>query len=91
MDTEIIYKVNNNTPENQGIFFQPYVIPVSIKEHVIYSRWKSGGTNRGYEDRFENKPPDDRHEILDVILGEVFPEISLLQYKRLQKLWKNCH
>jgi hypothetical protein len=47
MTKEEIVEINNKCPYNQGIFFQPSMIPVHIKEHVIYSRYETGRYSGG--------------------------------------------
>jgi len=95
MTSEQIKKVNSLAPtewqENeQGIFTQPAHIPVYIKEPVIYMRWVSSGYSGGscWDDSnpeyFENDKP--KFEVLDLVLKEIAPNITYLQYKDIEKL-----
>lgn len=40
---EQIEAINKECPYNQGVFREPYGIPVKIKEPVIYCRYEIGG------------------------------------------------
>ncbi len=89
-----IDKINNDCPYGQGVFFQPNMIPVDVKELVIYSRYETGGYRDGncYGDRpnsYQNEAPDDRFKVLDLVLKELLPNISYLQYKQIDALIKN--
>ena len=48
MTKEEIIEINSKCPDNQGIFVQPSMIPVDIKEPVIYCRYETGGVFGGY-------------------------------------------
>jgi len=91
MDEDLIRKINLKCPYGQGIFFQPNGVPTSINEHVIYSQYvksgKSGGSCWGTEPEwFYNEPPKDHMKVLDIVLEEVCPNITFLQYKKLSGL-----
>ena len=47
MTKEEIKEINDKCPYNQGIFVEPSMIPVHIKEPVIYCRYKTGGYSGG--------------------------------------------
>lgn len=87
-----IKEINSMCPEDQGVFFQPWGIPTSIKEHVIYQRFLTGGMTGGsyHENSFlhsftndESKPP---FRVLDLVLKELKPELTYLQYKDVERL-----
>ena len=87
-----IDEINSKCPSDQGVFMQPYGIPVDIKELVVYTRYKTGGT-RGYSyhDDSENEEyatpePANKWEVLDIVLEELCPNISYLQYRKIIKL-----
>jgi len=88
---EQIDQINEKCPYNQGIFTEPYAIPHIIKEPVIYMRWELGGYSGGscWNDneptRYsgEVKP---NFEVLDIVLKELSPNITYLQYKDIEKL-----
>ena len=78
--------INKKCPYDQGIFRQPYGIPVSIKEPVIYCRYETGG----WEPRpYEKEPPKDRMKVLELVLMELKPNISFLQYRLIEGLIHN--
>lgn len=88
---EDIAKINENCPEDQGIFLQPSMIPVSIKELVIYGRYRTcettGGSCWGGELHGETfGVPANWFQVLDMVLEKLSPEITYLQYKKIAKL-----
>jgi hypothetical protein len=56
MTEELIKKINSKAPYEQGIFKQPWGIPVTIKDYVIYTRYGTGGYSGGscYGDKAES-------------------------------------
>ena len=91
MNKELIEKINKQCPYQQGIFFQPFGVPDSIQEHVIYSSYNSGGMSGGscWGDTpiaYTETIPKDRMKVLDIVLTEFAPNISYLQYKRVEAL-----
>jgi hypothetical protein len=86
---EIIEKVNKESPDNQGIFTEPYCIPTHIKEPVIYSRYEIGGYSGGscWDDSdprpYTSEPPANKMEVLEILLKYVKPDISFLQFRQL--------
>lgn len=78
----------------QGIYKQPYGIPTNIKGYVIYMRWETGGkTGGGYHEdsclrtyTSDNKKP--KFKVLDLVLQELMPSISFLQYREIEELIK---
>lgn len=90
---EQINRVNSQCPYDQGVFFQPYGIPVGVNEHVIYMRWESHGYSGGncWDDSdpepYENEKPE--FKVLDLVLAELKPDISYLNYKKVQNLIKS--
>lgn len=88
---EQISAINNKCPYNQGVFVEPYGIPTSIKEPVIYCRYDVGGYRGGscWGDRAEsyyNEAPKDKMKVLEIVLTELCPNISYLQYKQIESL-----
>lgn len=95
MTKEQIKKVNLEAPNNwgeneQGVFVEPNYIPVHIKEPVIYMRWLSGGWSGGSCWDDSNPQPFERNkpnfEVLDLVLKEIAPNVTYLQYKDIEKL-----
>lgn len=89
---EFIKEINKEAPYDQGIFKEGYGIPIHIKEPCIYSRWETGGYTGGNcwgdeAHRYDNDIPKDKHEILDLILSKLRPDITALQLKNAHKLW----
>lgn len=95
MTKEEIKEINDKCPYNQGIFVQPSMIPVDIKEPVIYCRYETGGVSGGScwdssnPQRYVNEPPEDRFKVLDLVLEKLKPNITYLQYKKIEKMVKN--
>jgi hypothetical protein len=94
MKQELIEKINKQCPYNQGIFTEPYCIPVQIKEPVVYMRYETGGTSGGSCWSDSNPVPYSKtnvpeFEVLDLVVQELCPNISYLQYKQINKLKKN--
>jgi len=85
--------INSNCPDSeQGVYFQPFGIPVSIKEHVIYMRHKTGGMEGGgYGEKSIAKPytsdePEPKFKVLDLVLDTLMPKLTYLQYREVQDL-----
>jgi hypothetical protein len=95
---EQIDKINSLAPSvyarhEEGIFYQPSGIPVDIKEYVIYSRFLKSGEDGGscwghMPEPFENEEPKNRMEVLDLVLKEICPNITFMQYKGIDNLIK---
>ena len=92
MNAELIKEINEKCPYNQGIFKEPYAIPVHIKEPVIYCRYETGGYSGGscWDDSnpeyYSEDVPKDRFKVLDLVLEVLFPDIKYLQYKQIEEL-----
>lgn len=75
---------------NEGIFTEPNYIPVHIKEPVIYLRWISsgyrGGSCWGDEAVYFGGDPEPDFKILDLVLEKIKPNISYLEYKKIEKI-----
>lgn len=89
MTKEEIKEINDKCPSNQGIFVEPSMIPVHIKEPVIYSRYCVGGYGGGncYDDDAEpytEEPPKDRFKVLELVLEKLKPSITFFQYKKIE-------
>lgn len=97
MNQEIIDKINEKCSVagisyEQGIFVQPNYVPHDIKEPVIYSWYETGGVRGGScwdssnPQRYIEDIPKNHMQVLDMVLEEVCPNISYLQYKKIQNL-----
>jgi len=96
LSKEQIEKINLAAPNDwqmseQGIFTEPYGIPVNIKEPVIYCRYTAGGYSGGscYGDDarfFERGVPANRMKVLELVIKELKPDITFFQYKELEEL-----
>ena len=97
-----IKKINELAPNEwetneQGVFMQPYGVPIHIKEHVVYMRWKTGGVSGGScwdnsnPQRYEQEGGEPNFKVLDLVLNELLPTISYLQYKEISKLIHTNH
>jgi len=91
---EKIVEINSKCPEDQGVFTEPWGIRCSIKEPVIYQRWLTGGMCGGgyHEDSylrpFKNYESKPAFTALDLVLQELKPNITYLQYKEVERLLK---
>ncbi len=93
MEKELIKKINSNCPSDQGIFQEGFMIPNNIKELCVYTKYSTGGMKGGtcWGDRPEYiniEPPKNRYKVLDIILQELKPNISYLEYKGIDELWQ---
>ena len=76
----------------QGIYTEPYGILHTIKEPVIYMRWKTGGVSGGScwdssnPKSYVNDKEKPNFEVLDLVLSELMPTITYLQFKEIEKL-----
>ena len=91
LSKEQIERINKNAPYNQGVFFQPYGIPVDVKEPVIYCRYETGGYTGGScfggtPRPYSEEPPKDRMRVLDLVLAELCPSVSFLKFREIERL-----
>lgn len=85
-----IEEINAACPSDQGVFSEPYGIPVDVKDPVIYMRWEAGGWTGGsyldgerYRKTPDNKP---KFRVLDMVLKRLKPDISFLEYREIEDL-----
>lgn len=94
---EQIEKINKLAPNEyqtneQGIFTEPYGIPVHIKEPVIYCRYENGGVTGGscWGDsdprHYTKDAPKDKMKVLDLVLKELKPDLTFLQFREIEGL-----
>jgi hypothetical protein len=87
-----IKKINGECPYDQGVFVEPYGVPVHIKEPVIYCRYSTGGYSGGscWDDSdpqpYSEPVPKDRMKVLELVLKELKPNISYLDFKMISGL-----
>lgn len=85
-----IKEINDACPSEQGVFKEPYGIPVSIKQHVVYMRWTTGGVDGGScwgtEHYNKNSEPKPKFKVLDLVLKKLKPDISFLQFREIEEL-----
>ncbi len=96
MEKELIERVNHLAYEKmgdteQGVYVEPYGIPVHIKEPVVYMRWETGGMRGGsyHPDAYAHPYKTDvepKFQILDIVLKELKPNISFLQFREIEGL-----
>lgn len=83
---------SDNYNANQGVYFQPNGVPVRIKELVIYTRYETGGVSGGScwdssDPRpYTEEPPKNKFKVLDMVLKELMPNITYLQFKEIDSL-----
>ena len=87
----LIEEVNSECPYGQGIFFQPYGIPVNVKEHVLVSSYTTSGIRGGScwgtkHEHYQNEKPNDHMIVLEKYLTKVFPDCKYLQFKEIERL-----
>lgn len=87
-----IKEINDKCPCDQGIFSEPYGIPVHIKEKVIYGRFETGGYSGGscWNDSeptpYREEPPKDRFKVLDLVLQVLRPNTTFLEFRMISGL-----
>jgi hypothetical protein len=91
MTKEEIKEINDRCPDEQGIFIEPSMIPVHIKEPVIYRRFKTSAMEGGncWGDKPVYVKYDEKNEnwvALDLVLEKLNPNITYLQYKKINNL-----
>lgn len=89
---EAVSSFNVYGEHDQGIFSEPNGIPSRIKEPVIYLRWHTGGVTGGscWENSrnktYETSLKEPKFKCLDLVLEELKPKISFLQYREIEDL-----
>lgn len=86
-----IESINSKCPYGQGIFKEPFGIPNHIKELVVYTKWDSGGMRGGScwggePKPYSNSRPKDAFKVLDLVLKELKPQITFLQFREIEML-----
>lgn len=76
--------------DNQGVYLQPNGIPTSIKGHVVYLSWCTGGMKGGgyHEDSYLRPYTTGTTEpdffALTLVLKKLKPELSFIEYKEIE-------
>lgn len=92
MTKEQIEKINKECPYEQGIFVEPYGIPVHIKEPVVYMRCETGGVSGGScwdssnPQPYTSDEPKPKFKVLDLVLRELKPDLTYLQFREIEDL-----
>ena len=92
LSKEQIDEINSEVPYEQGIFLQPYGIPVDVKELVIYTRYRTGGYKGGscwdstIPIPYTEEVPKNKFKVLDLVLKVIKPTITYLEYKEVENL-----
>ncbi len=87
-----IEEINKLCPDSeQGIYTEPYGIPVHIKEPVIYMRYEVGGVGGGSCWNDSNSEPYTKDErpsfkVLDLTLKRLCPNLTFLQFREVEEL-----
>lgn len=89
-----IKEINRIDGWYQGIFKEPNWIPTNIKDYVVYQRYETGGYSGGacwegcVAEPYEvSEVPN--FDVLDAVLKKIAPDVSYLQYKRVEKFITN--
>lgn len=89
---EKILEINKKCDYDQGVFFQPYGVPVKYSEKCVYIRIETGGYSGGscWDDsdpqRYENDTREVKWNALDLVLSELAPNLSYNDYRGLEEL-----
>jgi hypothetical protein len=91
MTTFDIEEINDQCPSDQGIFTEPWGIPINIKEPVVYTKYGIGGYRGGSwtgsrAEPYTEEPPKNKFKVLDLVLRKLKPNITYLQYKEIDDL-----
>jgi hypothetical protein len=91
-----IESINVNCPSDQGVFSEPNGIPYGVKGLVVYMRWEKGGMRGGCyggdtAERYTSTERKPRFAALDLVLKELKPDITFLQFRELDDLIQNNH
>lgn len=100
MVEKVIKMINEECRENrledQGIFIEPFGIKLSVKEHVLYGRYNTGGmTGGGWQDdaklvSYTNGYPDGRFpEVIELTAKRLLPDITEEEITQLYGLVTN--
>lgn len=86
---EDIDNINRNAPDDQGVFLEPFGVPIGVKGLCVYMRWDSHGYSGGNcwgnrAQRYENDEPD--FGVLDMVLEKLKPDLTYLQFKGIDSL-----
>lgn len=86
---EDIDNINRNAPDDQGVFLEPFGVPIDVKGLCVYMRWDSYGYSGGNcwgnsAERYENDAPN--FEVLDMVLEKLKPDLTYLQFKEIDSL-----
>jgi len=93
---EQVDDINKECPYGQGVFREPFGIPNNIKGLVVYTKWVSGfrgGSCWDDEDTVNDSQssdrPDDAFLVLDKVLRILKPDITYLDFRRIEALKKS--
>jgi fido (protein-threonine AMPylation protein) len=92
LTSEQISEINSKCPEEQGIFSEPFGIPSSIKEPVVYVRWEIGGMCGGgyhensYRHPYQTYSTRPSLVVIDLIIKELGLELTYSQFQEIEKL-----
>ena len=95
-----IKKINDLAPcewqtNEQAILKEPFGVPINIKDYVIYCRYESGGVSGGScwssnnPKPYVKKSPKDKMRILDLVLKDLKPDITFLEFREIERLIHN--
>jgi len=93
LSKEQVEEINRGCEYGQGVFIQPFGIPDNTEGLVIYTKWQSGSKpgscwdDEGTVNMFyENESPSGYFDVLDKVLKILKPNISFLDFNRIDTL-----
>jgi hypothetical protein len=92
INSECQYDLYGHT---EGIYKEPYGVPIHIKDYVIICRYEVGGVSGGScwdssnPQPYTKDEPENKMQVLDLVLKELLPNITYLQFKGIEKLKHN--
>ena len=87
MTEDEIKEINDNSPYDQGIYTEPWGIPITAKEPVVYARFETGGYRGG--NCWGSEAGPFKFVALDLVLGKLCPQLTYLQYRQVESLLKD--
>lgn len=87
-----IIEINKKVGYDNGIYVQPTGVPSYVKDKVIVCRYETGGMTGGScwgideLQSYTESNPEDSFVAIDLVLEILKPNISYLQYEKIERL-----